>query len=244
MNARAAFAAILLISTPYASSAQQAIPQKAISFQKGASSATVKGTLKGEQTIDYTINARAGQTLSVKLVTSNGANYFNLIKPSERDVAFFMGEVNGNSFTGPLPESGNTKIRVYLMRSAARRNEAASFTLTVGVTGHGAGSAASSDAKVAGTRYNATADVPCKAAAGAKMGVCKGGVMRMAGGEATVELATPDGGMRHIYFKDGRAVSSDARTGNFRVERQGDTSVIRIGEYETYRIADAFVLGG
>jgi len=236
-------AAALAISAP--AIAQQAIPTKPIVFAKGMSSTTVKGTIKGDGTVDHILNARAGQTLSVKMTTSNASAYFNLIKPSETDVAFHIGSSAGNSFTGPVPESGNMKIRVYLMRNAARRGETADYTLAVAVTGKGTDAAptASRDAKVAGTPYNATADVPCKASAGAAMGSCKAGVMRMAGGEATVELATPDAGKRRIYFKNGRANSSDANA-PMQVERQGDLSIVRIGEYETYRIPDAFVVGG
>lgn len=36
---------------------------------------------------------------------------------------------------GTLPVDGDYTVRVYLMRSAARRNETAEYTLTVGITG-------------------------------------------------------------------------------------------------------------
>ena len=96
---------------------------------------------------------------------------------------------------------------------------------------------------MAGTNYNATAEVPCITAADAPKGRCKAGVMRMAGGEATVELQTPDGGQRHIYFKNGRPDSSDANA-PMRATRQGDVNIIRIGTVEVYEIPDAFVVGG
>ena len=96
---------------------------------------------------------------------------------------------------------------------------------------------------MAGTHYNATAEVPCVTVAGAAKGSCKAGVMRMAGGEATVELKTPDGGQRHIYFKNGRPDSSDANA-PMKATRQGDVNIIRIGTVEVYEIPDAFVVGG
>jgi len=99
------------------------------------------------------------------------------------------------------------------------------------------------DAKVAGTNYNATAEIPCITAAGMAKARCKAGVMRMAMGEATVEIATADGGRRHIYFKNGQASSSDAGA-PMRVIRQGDVSIIRLGAHEVYEIVDAFVVGG
>ena len=40
-----------------------------------------------------------------------------------------------NSWTDVLPESGTYKVRVYLMRSAARRNEKASYTMDFAITG-------------------------------------------------------------------------------------------------------------
>lgn len=232
--------AALAIATP--AIAQQSIPTKPIVFAKGMSSTTVKGTIKGDGSVDHILNARAGQTLSVKMTTSNASSYFNLIKPSDTDVAFHIGSTEGNSFTGPVPESGNMKIRVYLMRSAARGGETADYTLAVAVTGKGA-DAAAHDAKVPGTAYNATSNVPCMTTPGAATGMCKAGVMRMAGGEATVELATPDGGQRRIYFKDGTPTGSDARA-PLSTERRGDMNIVRIGEYEVYRIPDAFVIGG
>jgi hypothetical protein len=67
--------------------------------------------------------------------------------------------------------------------------------------------------------------------------------MRMAGGETTVELQTPDGGQRHIYFKNGRPDSSDANA-PMQATRQGDVNIIRIGTVEVYEIPDAFVVGG
>jgi hypothetical protein len=41
----------------------------------------------------------------------------------------FIGSTSGNQFEGILPANGDYKIRVYLMRSAARRGEAADYRL-------------------------------------------------------------------------------------------------------------------
>jgi hypothetical protein len=141
-----------------------AIETRPIHFAKGASSATLKGSLKGDQIIDYTLRANAGQTMSVGLKTSNLANYFNVLPPGSKDVAVFVGSTSGNEWTGPPAADGDYTIRVYLMRSAARRNETARYTLTVGITGNPAaapalGTAPASDAKVTGTRYHATGKV-------------------------------------------------------------------------------------
>ena len=42
-----------------------------VTFAKGASSATIKGTLKGDADVDYLVRAAAGQTLEVKLEGTN-----------------------------------------------------------------------------------------------------------------------------------------------------------------------------
>lgn len=43
------------------------------------------------------------------------------------------GAANVTRWTGALPSSGDFRVRVYLMRNAARRGETANYTLNVGV---------------------------------------------------------------------------------------------------------------
>ncbi len=216
--------------------------QTVVSFAKGASSATLKGSLEGDQERSYVVHAGAGQTLTVDLEPTNASTYFNITAP-DADSAMFIGSTSGNRFSGPLSVSGPHVVQVCLMRSAARRNETTNYTVTIEVTGSAASPRPSRDALVEGTAYNATAEIPCISFEGASRTRCKAGVMRMAGGETTVEIQTTEGGQRHVYFKDGRPDSSDAHA-PMRATRQGDTHVIRIGEAEVYEIPDAFVLGG
>lgn len=120
----------------------------------------------------------------------------------------------------------------------------ANYTLNIGVAGAAAAAPRpSTDARIAGTNYNAAADVTCVTAAGAPRDRCPAGVIRLGMGEATVQLETPDGGQRYIYFKNGRPTGSDPQA-PFRATRQGDVNIIRIGRFEVYEIPDAFVLGG
>ena len=128
-----ALAFLLLSSFPVAHADE--ILTQAVQFAKGNSSATIEGTVKGYQTIDYTLRARAGQNMKVALKTSNGANYFNVLPPGSNDAAIFIGSSDGNDWAGVLPADGDYKVRVYLMRSAARRNEVANYALTVSITG-------------------------------------------------------------------------------------------------------------
>ena len=81
------------------------------------------------------------------------------------DVGIFIGSTDGNEWSGQLAADGEYAIRVYLMRSAARHNETANYTRTVGITGSAApvpalGVAPAGDAKAKGTPYHATGQVP------------------------------------------------------------------------------------
>lgn len=100
-----------------------------VEFEAGASSAVVEGSITGYEGVDYVLNAREGQVANISMATDNAAAYFNLIAPDETDVAYFIGSTQGNQFEGPLPATGDHTVRVYMMRSAARRNETANYRL-------------------------------------------------------------------------------------------------------------------
>jgi hypothetical protein len=244
--ARLVLACALALGGPGAYAAAS-IESRPIQFAKGASSATVKGSLKGDRTVDYKLRARAGQTMSVKLATSNGANYFNVLPPGSNDVAIFVGSSGGNEWSGALPADGEYTIRVYLMRSAARRNEAANYTLTVGVTGSpvakpALGAAPASDAKVKGTPYHATGPLPCwmgNAPIGSSQ--CEFGVIRGKPGNAEVHIK-PAGGLERVLTFIGDKVTS----GNEKVKasKVDDMWTIEVNDYEHYRIPQAVISGG
>ena len=219
------------------------IRKEPIHFKKGASSATVKGRIKGYQAVDYVLGARAGQTMKVSLKTSSGANYFNVLPPGS-DAAIAIGETLGNKWTGTLPADGEYKIRVFLMRSAARRNETANYTLSVGITGHG-------DAKVAGTPYHATGTVPCSVGTDPKGSAqCSFGVIRGGQGKAEVHLASPGFDVKlhkdklRILRFDGRTVTSADAGEKVKSEKQGDNWSIGINEFYYYTIPEAVIVGG
>jgi hypothetical protein len=123
-------ASMLLATLP----ARGQIQQQQVQFKKGETGATIKGGLKGEQIIDYKLRASAGQAMVVQFKPSNQSAYFNVMAPG-RDEAIFIGSTSGNEFAADLPASGEYRIRVYLMRNAARRNESVTYTLEVAVSG-------------------------------------------------------------------------------------------------------------
>jgi hypothetical protein len=238
----------LLLSSAPVSHADD-IEVKAVRFAKGTSSATMKDTIKGYQTIDYTLRAGAGQTMKAKLATKHGANYFNVLPPGSDDAAMFIGSSNGNEWTGTLPVAGDYRLRVYLMRSAARRNETANYTLDVSVTGHSLEPLPGSvDAKAPGTGYHATTTVPCVPAYSAPR-ECDAGVIRYGhDGTATVEIKwQSEGGpmaTRRILFVKGEPKASDTfRPMSFTKNERGETEVVFGGD-ERFTVQEALVFGG
>jgi hypothetical protein len=112
--------------------AENAIRKETVQFAKGSTQATIQARIKGDADVDYLVRAKAGQTMTVTLKTSNRMNYFNVLPPDTGE-ALFVGQDGSGHFEGVLPKDGEYTIRVYLMRAAARRNESAQYTLTVKV---------------------------------------------------------------------------------------------------------------
>lgn len=216
-----------------------------VQFAPGTSSTTIKETITGYQTVNYKIVAKAGQHMVVELKTDNGANYFNIFAPGKGpgNEAMFIGSIQGGRYEGTLPQDGEYTVQVYLMRSAVRRNERANYTLSVGISG---GAAQPGNAKVPGTPYHATGEIPCAMASGQPIGSCPFGVTREGKGTGIVTVTKPDGRTRAIFFDNGKAIGYDqsqADPSEFSVEKQGDLSVIHIGQ-ERYEIPDAVIFGG
>ncbi len=230
------------------STAWAAIETRPVQFKKGASVATIKGRLQGDQTIDYSVQGKAGQTMHVRFKAGNASAYFNVLPPGSTGEAIFIGSTSGNEWTGTLPADGEYRIRSYLMRSAARRNERSAFTLTVGVGASAAaagalGAAPAADAKVKGTPYHAKGTLPCaagKEAPGAKE--CEFGVIRGKPGRAELHVSYP-GGKPRVLTVIGDTVSVD---GGARVKaaKSGDLWSVEVNDSEHYRVPEAVINGG
>lgn len=225
--------------------AQPAIRSQRVTFQAGADSTVLKGQLKGDQTVDYILRAGAGQTMTVELKGSSPQNYFNGMAAGT-DTALFIGSSTGNSFRGLLPSDGDVRVRVYLMRPAARRNETSRYSLRMGISGTPlAPGPASRDALILGTPpYHASAEVPCGSVSSGLNARCKASVIRRANDSGTVVVTNPEGQKRQFLFVIGKAVASD-QPEMLLAQRRGDVSVLSLGEnFERYGIVDALVVGG
>jgi heat shock protein HslJ len=95
--------------------------------------------------------------------------------------------------------------------------------------------------------FDASGQVRCAQEAGESMSWCDFRVSRAGGGYATVVVSLPDGRSRDLYFRMGVAIgagTSEAdNPGEFSKSREGDTTLIRLGD-ERYEIVDAVILGG
>lgn len=246
--------AALLSGCLAAATAQAAdgVESRQLRFAKNASSATVKGSIQGRQTIDYKLRARAGQTMTVKLESRNAGLAFNVLPPGSTGEAL-PDAISLQSWSGALPRDGEYSVRTYLPRSAGRRGEVARFTLTVAIAGASAGKAAAatgaSPAQRAGEgKFNATGRIPCAQAAGQPMTQqCDFGVARGPGGSAAVAVTLPDGRKRLLFFEGGKAVGADLSQADgdmsFQATKEADLFRIRAGK-ERYEVPEAVVNGG
>jgi hypothetical protein len=111
------FAALSILLTFFTSQASAQLRQR-VRFAAGTHSATVTGTVRGYAYRDYVVNARAGQTIDVKLTSANDFAVFTVFLPNGDNLE---GAMESNKFSGELPSNGNYKIRVMMMRAEARR---------------------------------------------------------------------------------------------------------------------------
>ena len=110
-----------------------------VRFSAGATGTTLSDTIVGYDSVLFRVGAQAGQTMSVRLRPSNLATYFNLYEPGRGpgDEALASGQFTDplNEWSDILPASGEYTISVFMMRSAARRNEQSDFDIDISVTG-------------------------------------------------------------------------------------------------------------
>lgn len=236
-------AALLIVVAPvYAADNERTV--KSVHFAKGSSDTVIKDSIHGYHFVDYQLRAGAGQTLKVSLQTSNGANYFNVLPPGSADVAMYNASTAGNRFEGLLPDDGVYSIRVYLMRAAARRNERADFSLSIGVTGKPLRPvSAKVDALIPGTPFHAKTIAPCVPAY-SQVRECEALVIRRGfDGTATVVVRWDKTATRRILFVKGQPVVSDAMQPMSHT-RDEKGWIVRFYKDESFVVPEPLVFGG
>jgi len=129
-RSRLVFAALLAATIGSSASAENR--QERVRFARGATSAVVRGEVRGYDYVDYLVGARAGQHLTADLTRISGPAYF-LVRAPGSDENLFDGSTSGDHFETVLPAGGDYRLRVFLMRSAARRNERSAYLLSVAI---------------------------------------------------------------------------------------------------------------
>lgn len=234
----------LMATAAFAADVQKGARTEPVKFAKGATTTVVSGELKGEQYVDYMVTGGAGQTLAVTLKGSNQQNYFNVTAPGALE-SMFTGSLSGNQFKRVLPTDGDYTIRVYLMRVAARRNEASDYALNIALEGKTlAPIAATKDAVIRGTPFHASANVSCSRAGAPQTLRCDAYVIRRGfDGTGTVEVSWPGGLRRNILFVKMQPLASDSRE-TMAFARTGDLTRVSVGNDERMDIPDALLTGG
>ncbi|GHC65757.1 DNA breaking-rejoining protein [Limoniibacter endophyticus] len=131
MNLRTGLLSLLFTMSACMTTVAMETPQL-VAFPAGESATAIRDRLSGEDSTSYSLEAKKGQTLNVRLATDNSSNYFN-IRREGADGALFIGSQEGRPAALKITQDGMYLIDVYLMRSAARRGESARFTLNVAV---------------------------------------------------------------------------------------------------------------
>lgn len=85
-----------------------------IRFARGRSSATVSGTVGGKNARNYILGVSAGQTMTVRITSTNGAVTAN------------AGAASGKDFTFTLEYGGDVEITVY-----NSGNQSSRYSMTV-----------------------------------------------------------------------------------------------------------------
>lgn len=128
--------------------------EERVQFKPGTDSATIRGTVKGDDYAVFKLNARDGQFLTVSMTTDNESSDFNIYIPGRGpgDEALFASAMstNGSQYTGQLYKTGDHSISVFLNRNAARKGQVANYELTIRITANLPGESAAAPAPPAG----------------------------------------------------------------------------------------------
>lgn len=104
-----------------------------------------------------------------------------------------------------------------------------------------------SDAKVPGTDFHATGELPCMRKSGQPMERCRFGVKREGNGNGSITVFWPDGGNRIIFFENLTPMSYDRSEADgdakLTVDQESDLYIVKIGEQQ-FEVVEAIMAGG
>lgn len=218
--------AAALVAAASTAHAQGHLPER-VEVPPGPAGLTVTGAVTGDETADYAITADAGQVLTVAMEATNMAAYLNVTAQGVTDV----GPPTADALSRQVSDY---RVRVYLMRGAARRGESSNYRLVLRLV-------APTAAKIA-TRET-SGQIPCADAADQPTAPCNYRAVQQARGVTDVTVTLPGGGQQSLRFRAG--VPQQPRLGaKLAVEKEADLIVIRQGPARRFEIPEAVVDGG
>ncbi len=81
---------VLTLALVLVVSSADVLAQKRIRFQRGKSSATVRGPIGGDGYTEYLVNGRAGQVMTIEITSGNGAVVVNAGSASGKSISIDM----------------------------------------------------------------------------------------------------------------------------------------------------------
>lgn len=121
-----------------------------IQFDPGATSTTINGSVRGDEYIDYIVNARGGQTMVVSLAVTgtngHGSAFFNILPAGKDYGGPYIGSTDDDQRAEvTVPHDGDWAIRVYLMGNDRDTGKTVGYSIDLYITPLGASPTQSSD---------------------------------------------------------------------------------------------------
>jgi CRISPR/Cas system-associated protein Csm6 len=105
-----------------------------VKFKPGSTFATRQGSISGYDGVNYILDARAGQVISVLFSPNRASCAFNFYRPGAAS-AVHRGEIDGNEYADTLRRSGKNRVQVFQNRNAARRGVTCNYSITFEISG-------------------------------------------------------------------------------------------------------------
>jgi hypothetical protein len=119
-----ALAAVAVFCLAARTSAQVGGQPTVVKFEKGRTTAVLKGKADNERGFTYVLTAKAGQTMTAHVTSSAGVAIFSVTAPS----GAVEGALEVKDWTGQLPDTGQYLIAVWNKR---KRGRAIPYTLEI-----------------------------------------------------------------------------------------------------------------
>jgi hypothetical protein len=99
-----------------------------VSFDERRTPRSFDNSIAGFEEVVYVVPLRQGQSLRVALSSSNISSCFDIYAPGETKPVFVGGD-SGSTHRLLARTSGDYRVKVYLLRLAARDDQSARYTL-------------------------------------------------------------------------------------------------------------------